>query len=382
MANLTLLEYTNAALDVAYTQTAGPMLAQVRNITTAPGSGMQRALSSLDAEAERLEAEAARLEADSAEIERALFVLAAAFSAASALILANDNAIQASGQAIAVPAVTAKVFTQIANLFTVGNKNPVDPARLPEYKKALDALGVKWNLPAALDFATNYVDSGAWLLKMEGWGSGYSELARETILDGIRNGWGPKYTAQELRKLCENMPYYAAENLTRTLQLTSYRDASAAMDNINGEFIEYKLRIAKLDDRTCLSCIAKHGTRLEKGERVDDHYRGRCTEFYVVRGGPRFPETMQADSTPGNRRFVPWQSGEKWFSSLPENRQKRQASFTQTPGKWNAFKGGVPLSEFVGDHQDDVFGHQIIERSLRAVLGDNAQQYYQRNQVK
>jgi hypothetical protein len=148
------------------------------------------------------------------------------------------------------------------------------------------------------------------------------------------------------------------------------------MESINGEFIRGKVRIAKLDERTCLSCVALHGTVLQKGQRIDDHYRGRCTEFYQVYGGPDFPATMQADGTPGKRRFVPFQSGETWFNSLPENRQKRQVSFTNSPAKWKAYQDGNPLSAFVGEHQDDIFGRQVVESSLVRALGDNASRYY------
>jgi hypothetical protein len=378
---ITLVEYTNAALDAAYATTAGPMLGQVKALSTAPGSQMQRALSDVDAEAERLETDGARLEKDNAELQKALTVAGVMLAATAALITASDNDIEATGALIAIPAVTAKIFAQLAGGLTGAGSNPVDPKHIPYYRQQLSALGVRWNIPNALDFATWYVESPKWIKRMDGWGAGYADVIRKSVLQGIENGWGPKYTAAHLRQLAENIPYYAAENLTRTLQLTSYRDASAAMDNVNGEFIEYKIRVARLDDRTCLSCIDRHGTRLEKGQRVDDHYRGRCTEFYVVQGGPRFPETMQADSTPGNRRFVPWQTGDEWFNSLPESRQKRQASFAQTPAKWNAFQSGTPLNAFVGNHNDDVFGNQVIELSLRQAVSDAAQ-YYQRNQGK
>ena len=103
------------------------------------------------------------------------------------------------------------------------------------------------------------------------------------------------------------------------------------------------------------------------GERVDDHYRGRCTEFYVVPGGPQLPDFMQADSTPGNRKFTKFQTGEDWFDSLPEARQKQQASFLESPGKFKAFQEGTPISAFVTEHVDDVFGRQVMENSLKGI---------------
>jgi hypothetical protein len=131
----------------------------------------------------------------------------------------------------------------------------------------------------------------------------------------------------------------------------------------------------------CLSCISLHGTRLEPGERVDDHYRGRCSELYKI-PGVELPTTMQADSVPGKRRFVPFKTGEEWFASLPPERQAQQASFKASPAKYRAYQDGVKLGEFVGDHEDSVFGNQKIEKSLVGVFGEDAKKYYQINQTK
>ena len=152
------------------------------------------------------------------------------------------------------------------------------------------------------------------------------------------------------------------------------------MEVANSEFIEGKIRIATIDSRTCLSCISLHGTPMKLGERVDDHYRGRCSEFYQVLGGPKTPTMMQADSQPGERNFVPYQDGEGWFASLPASRQAQQASFLNSPAKLRAYLDGVPLSAFRGDHTDEVFGAQTVEQSLVGALGDTAEQYYEVNQ--
>ena len=215
---------------------------------------------------------------------------------------------------------------------------------------------------------------------MEGWGAGYAELTSESILSGISKGMGPDAIANLMTSHAQDIPLSAAENLTRTLQLTSYREASVAMEVQNSELIRGKIRVATLDSRTCLTCISLHGTPLALGERVDDHYRGRCSEFYQVPGGPDFPEIMQADSIPGERNFTKFQSGEDWFASLSPERQAQQASFASTPAKFRAFKDGVPLSDFVGDHTDEVFGAQKIEKSLVDAISGDAEQYYNINQ--
>jgi len=368
-------EYIDAALETAYRRTAGKLLDQITAITTSKNAPMQRALTQLDSEAQRQDDEGEKMLADNAALRNSLAEYGTSFNAAGTLIQANDDAIEQSARPIAIAAVAAGVLRGVADELVKRGKNPL---AITEYKAAAQALG--FTIPDAMNFLQSYVTSDAWIAKMEKWGAGYAELTRETIENGLASGWSPIRTAREMRRYAENLPRSAAESLTRTLQLTSYRDANAAMEAINGEFIERKIRTATLDDRTCAACIALHGTELKAGERVDDHYRGRCDVFYIVPGGARQPEFMQSDSTPGNRNFVPYQTGEEWFASLSPERQAAQATFQRTPAKLRAYRAGVPLSAFVGEHDDPVFGKQIVERSLLASIGGDAPQYYEREQ--
>lgn len=369
---------TNALLDANFNQTARAMLVQIFALFNNPGSAMQQALANLDAEVERLNEAGLSLEAENAVLQQTLLVYLNTFNAAQALIIANALEIEQSGQEVAPGAVTAKVFIAIATALALSGVNPV--TALAAFQAELATQGIQWTIPTALEIVTSFVNTPEWIAKMEGWGAGYAELTTETILNGIANGWGPDRIASKMRQLAQNLPLSAAENLTRTLQLTAYREASLGMELVNNEFLEYKIRIATLDLKTCLACINLHGTRLEIGERVDDHFRGRCTEFYVVAGGPRFPDVMQVDSVPGERNFETWQNGIDWFNSLSPERQMQQASFLSTPAKWRAFQSGVPLSVFVGEHIDPLFGVQVIENSLVAAIAEEAEQFYSVNQ--
>lgn len=370
--------FTNIVLDSNYLKAAGEMLRQIFAITNNINSAMQRALRKLDEEVERLNESEQRMEADNAQLEQTLRVYEETLITTQNLITANDQIIELSGAEVAPGSVTAKVFIAISTAIALTGGNPV--TSIAAFEAALVEAGIQWIVPSALDIATSFVNSPEWIAKMEGWGTGYAELTSNTILSGIADGVGPNQIASTMRQHAQDIPLAAAENLTRTLQLTSYREASLAMEQLNSDFIEGKIRIATLDNRTCMACISLHGTRLAIGERVDDHYRGRCTEFYQVVGGPEFPDMMQSDSLPGDRNFVPFQSGEDWFNSLSPERQAQQASFLSTPAKLRAFLDGVPLSDFVGEHVDDVFGHQFVEDSLVGALGKNADQYYTINQ--
>jgi hypothetical protein len=374
---VTITEIVNAALDKQYNATGGKVLKQIQQMSSLPQTAMQRSLLALEDETDTLQTENELLKPGNAQLASTLRELARLFIVAEMLIRTNAPSIEAGGQAIAIPAVTAKVFLNITGQLIVQGTDPL--AAIGIYEKLIKTTGVQWNTAAdrVIAAATKFTETPAWITRMNKWGKGYADLVESSIMAGLENGWGPKYTAQILRQFAENIPVAAAENLTRTLQLTAYREASLAMENINGQFIQYKIRIATLDQRTCLTCISLHGTRLERGQRVDDHYRGRCSEYYVVPGGEPLPKFMQSDSLPGKRNFVPFQTGEEWFKGLPLERQKLQASFVKSPGKWNAYTAGNPLSSFLADRNDDVFGHQVTENSIIGAFGEElAQTYY------
>lgn len=376
----TITQYANKALDAVYQRTAGRMLAQIGALATSQNGRMQSALKKLDEEAQRLKKDDKRLTPDNPVLKNALGEYENTMETAARLIQANDNQIQDAGIAIASAAVTAKVFLGLSGQVMQDGGNPVSPQAVKFYGEQIEQQGLVWNAISTLDTVTSYVDSPAWIARMEGWGKGYADLTRDIILKDIQNGAGPIATARHLRQVAEGLPVSASESLTRTLQLTSYREASLAMETANDGYILGKIRIAELDDRTCISCIALHGTPLEVGQRVDDHYNGRCTEFYQVPGGDKYPKYMQADSQAGARQFVPFQSGVDWFASLSPDRQAEQASFLNSPAKLRAYRDGTPLTEFIGDHEDSVFGHQFVERSLIDILGEDAEKYYTVNQ--
>lgn len=182
----------------------------------------------------------------------------------------------------------------------------------------------------------------------------------------------------------QNSKFFSANSTSKVGKFSAHVVLSSNLSNRNYNGKVYNLEVENEHTylangfvvHNCLSCIALHGTPIPLGEAVEDHYRGRCTEFYQVPGGDEFPAQMQVDSTPGNRRFQKFQTGEEWFASLPPERQAQQASFLNSPAKLRAYRDGTPLSAFVGNHVDPVFGNQKIEKSLLQTLGGGANNYY------
>lgn len=378
--NSTIYEVINDSLETKYKRSVGPMLREIRKTSTGSGSDMVKSLNELDQDVQGLAESGQPIQSTTKSYQNALNALGAVFSITGYLISKNANAIQQSGIDIAPMGVTSRVFLDVTNEIIAKGVNPLSAVALSRYNTAIQNAGGQFAIPSPRFLATyeacDFVHSAEWVAKMEGWGSGYYAKTREIFKNGLAQGWSPKYTAEKLREVASNIPYSAAENLTRTLQLNAYRQASLEVEKINGGFITGKIRIATLDERTCLSCIALHGTPVPLGEAVEDHYRGRCTEFYQVPGGDEFPDKMQVDSPSGNRQFQKFQTGEEWFASLSPERQAMQRSFLNSPAKLKAYNDGILLSDFVGDHVDNVFGNQKIELSLLKILGTNASRYY------
>lgn len=217
-----------------------------------------------------------------------------------------------------------------------------------------------WNTPdpEAVQALIERTQLPAFEQALSRFGDGVADAVRAVLLRGLVTGGGPLALARELRGVIADVPRHQAATLARTLQLTAYRDATAVHQAANGHLIERVIRIAALDDRTCLSCIALHGTEIPIGSRVDDHWNGRCVAVSQVRGRP-----------------LAVQTGEDWLRGLPAERQQA----IMGPAKFAAWQAGaVQLSEFVHRVTDPVFGNMVQEASLRGLLGEaRSRQYIQ-----
>ena len=362
----TLREFLNKRLDRAFISASGGMFRVIMALSTAQGSKIQLSLKALEEEAARLAEAGQRFSINNAEIRAIVGDNEQLFKEVESIIMANDNAIQSSAYPIADMAVKSSVALTINPRLLPANINPFSSQANALYDGLLLASGIDWRVlqsPEALS-VLQYVESEAWKMRMEQWGAGTADRIKSTIYTQIAKGRTPIGLARDIRRLVEGMPTYAAENLTRTLQLTAMRDTERYIAAANNDVIAYKVRRAVKDARTCLSCIALDGTRLQPEERIDDHYQGRCFSTYVLTNG--------MGDTGG-------ETGEQWFNSLPELRQAQQASFAANHAKYEAWKAGAfKLGDAVGDHDDSVFGHMFFEKSLKSILGvDGAMEFYQ-----
>ena len=324
----TLKQLVVRLLDKGYVQAAGQTVTAIAR--NAEVGVLPVRLQQLDAEAARLAATGEKFSADNPVVRALLADFDDALRRDAALVDGAAGTLQQAGQD------AARVLTR--ELALPG----VTPGQL-------SAVGVSWNTPdpEALARVVELANKPAWQAMQETYQAGIGDVAKNVVVRGIAQGWGPLRAARELRGIVEALPQAQAANLMRTTQLTSYRQAAAANQLANADILEEQIRIATLDGRTCLACVALHGKRYPVGAVIDDHYSGRCIGIPVVKGRPRSVTT-----------------GEDWLKALPEDRQRALMG----PSAYAAWAAGeVQLQDFVHRHTDEVFGPMVSEASLKSL---------------
>lgn len=245
------------------------------------------------------------------------------------------------------------------------------PELPPETARLLRASFTR--LPAdAIEAAAGLVgaDSPLTAQLQESYGDYVAAQVQEHLLRGIAAGQGPNTIAARLQKnLLEGLGTGLTSALTtiRTAQIKSYQIANHATYLANSNIVSGWVWWAALDNTTCLSCVAQHGTVHELGETLDDHHNGRCAPI---------PQTVSYRDLglDIDEPRPPVESGEDWF--------RRQSAAVQREmmggAMYRAYQAGkVELGELSRPYQDEVYGELLREASLKDILGKAAQEYYQ-----
>lgn len=339
-----IAQLVNGLLENGYQSAAGQVI-QAISAEMSTGIIAQR-LAELDAEAQRLAQAGQALEPDNP-------VLRALLADLEAAQYQNQLRIQAAAPRLTEAGVNASNQIQQQLVFAGMSDN------------ARNTISQQWNRPdpQAVAALVDFTNDPAFEEMMIAYGANTLERIRLRATYGFVNGWGARRVATSIRQLSTNLPRAEAETITRTLHLVSYRRGTAATQAANAHILQADaIRIAVLDARTCLTCVALHGTKIPAGKPVADHWQGRCISIAQVRGF--------------NRNITP---GVQWFNSLPRERQMQQRAFVQSPAAWAAYEdGAVTLDDFVSESYDPIFGDMVNQASLRGILGDAARQYYRR----
>lgn len=207
-----------------------------------------------------------------------------------------------------------------------------------------------WNTPdpEAVNALIGYLRSDAWADELGQYPARVLDAVANQAVRGMVEGWGALRTAREVRRIASSLSVASANNLMRTAQMTSFRDAAAIHQQANADILAHQIRYAALDDRTCLCCIALHGTILPAGERIDDHHQGRCIGIAVARGSSRSVQT-----------------GEAWFAALDEEQARGIAGDSAYE---LLHSRRASLRDFVQSYNDPVWGEMVREASVRGIL--------------
>lgn len=201
-------------------------------------------------------------------------------------------------------------------------------------------------------------------------GQAVAQQVEQHIVDGIAAGMNPRRIASLLQRNLQNsLGAGLTWTLTtvRTAQIKSYQLANHATYQANPRIVPEWVWVSALDSRTCMSCIAQHGSVHPITETLNDHQNGRCapvpkTISYRDLGITGIPDPVE-----------PFESGEDWFSKQPEATQRQAMG----PAMFKAFKDNrFSFRDLSRPYQDEVYGELLREASLRDLLGEQAKEYY------
>jgi SPP1 gp7 family putative phage head morphogenesis protein len=206
--------------------------------------------------------------------------------------------------------------------------------------------------PEQLRALINYLDPGKPLYgRLQKFGEYNVEYIGQMILEGVRGGYNPTTIARSIRD-AYGMGLTNAMRMMQTVQIYSYRDANHLNYQNNRDVVEGWIWYAKLDGKTCMSCVAQHGSFHSVDERLNDHFNGRCVPI---------PTTRLSDP------FIKDGEGKSWFEQQPEDVQKQMMG----TAKWDAWKAGkFDISQLSKENTNDVFGLMRNETPLKDLISE------------
>lgn len=190
-------------------------------------------------------------------------------------------------------------------------------------------------------------------------GEAVSEQVAAHIIDGIAVGMGPERIARLINKnvtgsLGTSLSW--AMTTVRTAQIKSYQIANHANYAANSRIVPEWVWYATLGStRTCMSCIAQHGTVHPYTEVLNDHHNGRCVPvpktITYKQLGLDLPETLK-----------PIESGPDWFTKQPAGTQREMMG----AGMYEAWKAGkFGFKDISKKYDDPVYGELLRQATLK-----------------
>ena len=206
--------------------------------------------------------------------------------------------------------------------------------------------------PEQLKALANYLDPGKPLYnRLKQFPTVSAEYISQMIFGGVKGGYNPATIARSIRD-AYGMPLTDAMRMMRTVQIYSYRDANHLNYQNNSDVVTGWIWYAELDDTTCMSCVAEHGSFHSVDETLNDHHNGRCVPI---------PVTRLSDP------FIKDGEGKSWFEQQSEATQKQMMG----AGKYDAWKADkFEFNALSREKENDVFGMMRGETPLKDLIGE------------
>lgn len=164
----------------------------------------------------------------------------------------------------------------------------------------------------------------------------------DALIRGVALGQNPIKVAADMRDAL-GVGLDRAFLIARTEELRAFR--TAAQDTYREAGVTQYRRLATMDDRTCIGCLAADGTIQDNDEPMDEHVSGRCTMVPIVPGAE--------DPT--------WPSSEDWFKAQDRETQER----IMGPGRLEAYESGAASwSDMFMRTDDATWGGAIVPTPL------------------
>lgn len=224
-------------------------------------------------------------------------------------------------------------------------------------------MSVRFNQTTAeaLQSAVDYVDSEAFRDAVGNFAGYHTSKISDIILTATNEGLNPRQTARLISRYFENSktPLADAQRLTRTTQIYASRQGTRAIYERTG--VEFWIWSAAIgDSRTCLSCIAQHGTVHPVKDVLNDHHNGRCAMLPVT---PKW-----ADLGLGSGTDPVIETGAQWFSKQPGDVQAQLMG----PQLFEAFQNGeftFSPDTVSGQYENPIFGTMRRRKTNAEILG-------------
>jgi hypothetical protein len=196
-------------------------------------------------------------------------------------------------------------------------------------------IGIRWDrtdpeaLRALVERTAGQIESLAYPLSGEAVDAMYRALLR-----GVAAGQNPRTIARLMLQRLQgefNGGLARALNIARTEILDAYRDSSMIHNQANSTVLAGWIWSCDFSGRTCVSCLAQHGTLHPAGEPGPlDHQAGRCS---------RVPQTkswheLGIDIPEPKGRDLP--SARDWFAGLSQAKQIE----IMGKGRWDLWSSG------------------------------------------